>query len=227
MKNLLFLILMLCTQFLAQAQDCNYLNKYKKGTTFQLTTYDKKNKPTGTIDQEVLEKRSVAGGWEMNWKANFSDKKGKSYSTVEMKGSCKNGFYEADARNIYGNSMPPAQNMKVTVSGDMIKYPTNMSVGQTLPDASIEISTQMNELMTMRNSIKTTNRKVEAKEEVETPAGKFQCYKISSEVEFKLLGTRKMKVIEYMSNDYGLVKSMSYDKKGKLTGSTVLTKINL
>lgn len=37
--------------------------------------------------------------------------------------------------------------------------------------------------------------------------------------------TVQMSAVEWMSKDVGCVKSESYDKKGKLVGSTLLTKL--
>ena len=70
-----------------------------------------------------------------------------------------------------------------------------------------------------------TNRKVEAIETITTAAGTFDCVKISYDVESKMMFTIKAKGAEWYALETGLVKSESYDAKGKLTGSQELVKL--
>ena len=70
------------------------------------------------------------------------------------------------------------------------------------------------------------DRKVDAIEKISTDAGSFECVKITSHIEFKMMISMKMTVTEWYSKDVGLVKSETYNKKGKLQASTVLTKID-
>ena len=70
-----------------------------------------------------------------------------------------------------------------------------------------------------------TNRKVEGKESVTTPAGTFECYKISYDM-FSKMSIMKMnfKNIEYLSENSGVVRTESYRSNGSLMSYTVLTK---
>jgi len=78
--------------------------------------------------------------------------------------------------------------------------------------------------MTMMNmTISITNRKVEAVENVTTPAGTFECYKISYDIATKMMINVKMKGTEWYAKNVGLVKSESYNNDGKLMGSNLLT----
>ena len=71
-----------------------------------------------------------------------------------------------------------------------------------------------------------TNRKILGNETITTSAGTFVCKKVSYDFESKI-GFIKVKGsgIEWHSEDKAIVKSESYNKKGKLTGSQELTKI--
>jgi len=77
--------------------------------------------------------------------------------------------------------------------------------------------------MTVMNiTIAITNRKVEAVENVTTPAGTFECYKISYDIDTKMMFTVKVKGVEWYAKNVGLVKSESYSTDGKLMGSNLL-----
>jgi hypothetical protein len=67
------------------------------------------------------------------------------------------------------------------------------------------------------------NRKVEAVENLTTPAGTFECYKISYDIATKMMVNVKAKATEWYSNGVGMVKSETYSTDGKLIGSNVLT----
>jgi hypothetical protein len=63
-------------------------------------------------------------------------------------------------------------------------------------------------------------------ETIETPAGKFECYKITylTDMEGMLGKVRTFKTLVWYAKGPGMVRNESYDDKGKMKGSTVLTK---
>jgi hypothetical protein len=68
---------------------------------------------------------------------------------------------------------------------------------------------------------------VDAIEDVTTPAGTFNCVKISYDIETKTFMTMRASGIEWYAKDVGVVRSESYNGKGKLTGYSVLNDIKL
>jgi hypothetical protein len=72
-------------------------------------------------------------------------------------------------------------------------------------------------------STKITNRKVEILEEITTPAGKYKCAKITYDMEMKMGMVIKLKGVEWISQKVGIVRSESYDQKGKLMSYSVLS----
>ena len=78
----------------------------------------------------------------------------------------------------------------------------------------------------MTLTVDLTNRQIVAHETIETPAGSFKCIKYSYDA-FSKMGFIKMNSsgIEWYSAALGTIRSESYDKKGKLTGYTVLESI--
>jgi uncharacterized protein (DUF2384 family) len=72
------------------------------------------------------------------------------------------------------------QNTKIESSG--LQFPLHVSVGETLPEAH-HIMTMNRGGKEMKITSHIKERKVEAKESVTTPAGTFECYRISSVIE--------------------------------------------
>lgn len=110
-------------------------------------------------------------------------------------------------------------------STDM-QFPSGMTVGQQLKDASIQLSLDGPVPVNMVSNI--SNRKVESRESVTTPAGTFDCYKISYDLFSKVsIVKTEGRVVEWYAPGVGLVRSESYNKKDKLLGFNELTGLKL
>jgi hypothetical protein len=109
------------------------------------------------------------------------------------------------------------------VNSDDLFYPSDMEVGQTLPDGKIEISVMANGVRMFGSNITIKDRKVEAMETIETPAGSFECLKVTSTVVTKSVMTMETQTIQWLAEDVGVVKTENLSKKGKLVGYQLLT----
>lgn len=128
-----------------------------------------------------------------------------------------------------------SDNMKVDIKidGQQTQIPLDLSIGQILPDEEVMKTTiKMSGMMSMTFYTITTyrNRKVEAKEDVATPAGTFNCFKISYDLEAAMdMGMMKQssteKVIEWLSPEIGMIKTERYSEKRKLSSTTVLSEV--
>jgi len=76
-------------------------------------------------------------------------------------------------------------------------------------------------MLTMQ--INVINRKVLGAEKVKTPAGEFECVKISHTMETKTMVKKTHTIVEWYAQGIGLVKQETYDKKGVLEGYALLT----
>lgn len=104
----------------------------------------------------------------------------------------------------------------VEFEGTLPTYPATLSVGQVM-----EFSYKTN-TMGIKSTIAGTNTVV-ARESVTTPAGTFDCYKVDNEVSSKaLLNTVRMKTTTWLAAGVGVVKSETFDGKGKLQSSMEL-----
>jgi hypothetical protein len=227
MKNLIvvFLITFLGTQI--WAQECSPYFNYTEGQTFELTNYDKKDKVVGFVFHEVVSvSPSAAGGFEAIFKSQIKDKEGMEINTGEYAIICEDGIYKVDIGNMINQDLLKSyQSMDLEVEGNSFELPKNLSSGQELDDveAKIYISSGGTKLFTM--TINITERKVEGFETIKTPAGEFECVALSYVTQSKL-GFVKTKIMakDYFAKGVGLVKSESFNKKGKKQSTSVLTK---
>jgi len=121
--------------------------------------------------------------------------------------------------------------MNIITEGQQARIPLNLSVGKTLPEEEImKITVKMTGMMNMTFHTTTTykNRKVEAKENITTPAGTFNCYKLRYDLETKTdMGMMKQqntrKIVEWLSPEIGTVKQETYNQKGKLESTMLLS----
>ena len=228
MKKALFSCLFVCLSFSLFAQDCDQYLPSKKGAVMEMTAYDKKGKPEGIITTKVLDIQGAGSNQEYTILSSISDDKGKNLTETEYTFKCESGQFLIDMRTKFGNStLSQLQNMELEVDGDMLEFPSNPSVGQELTDATMTMKVKGGGIGLMSMTANIFDRKVVAKEKVETPAGTFDCYKIAYTIEVKVGIRNVSKAEEWYSKGVGVVKSVSYDKKGKQTGSSLLTKLEL
>ena len=206
------------------AQDCVPYYPVKEGIVREMASYDKKDKLTGTTIQTVKEIKTTGNITEWTIGTVSKDDKGKELSAGDLHMTCEAGIFKMDMRNFVDDETLKAyEDMEVTMDATDLDFPGDLSVGQTLKDGSItiKISSQGMSMMTM--VVKIYDRKVEAIEDITTPAGTFSCYKMTSTIESKTMFTIIAKTTDWMAKNVGSVRSETYDKDGKLTGYMVLT----
>lgn len=206
------------------AQDCTHYYPMKTGVKMELTGYDQKDRKISKLNYEILDATSTYA----KVKGQMYDKDDELFKTIEFDLKCENGTFMVDMSSMMPTEQLEAfKNMDVDIETSFLSYPGKLKVGQTLPDGSFTISIKSNgaTIMTMKTSV--INRKVESMEEVTTPAGTFMCYKISEETVMDMgMAKTTTKSINWISERVGVVKAESYNKKGKLDGTTLLTAIS-
>ncbi|MEQ9168598.1 MAG: hypothetical protein RLO12_20235, partial [Fulvivirga sp.] len=95
-----------------------------------------------------------------------------------------------------------------------------LSVGMSLNDASLKMSGSI----PFKMEVNIVNRKVEGKESITTPAGTFECYKITYTINTKSIMSMETTGADWIAKEIGMVKSENYNKNGKLQGYSLLTK---
>jgi len=219
MKSLLALYLLLFIAMPSAAQDCSKYYPFEEGTTFQITNYDKKEKPAGVIDYIVKESSGDTAllAYEMH------DDKGELIISSEYGITCKDDGIAIDFKSLMSPGvLGQYKDMEVDISGTDMFLPNNLSPGQQLPDAEVLMNISMTPI-NMKMTVKMLNRNVEANETISTPAGTFDCVVVTYDHETKMGMKITGKAKQWFAEDVGMVKSESYSKNGKLIGSSVLT----
>ena len=222
MKNPLTLCLLLILTQTAYSQDCGPYFAFRKGTKMELTSYDKKDKPIVLTKYEMIDYKPVADGTSLVFSTATYDAKGNLLVKGESVGKCSGGRYYTDVRNIASDMMPKSANIDVDVSGDLLAYPATLSAGDKLPNASINMKASMGSITILNTTVNITDRQVVGLETVETPAGRFDCVKITYTLTMR---NRSMDAAEYLAKGIGVVKSEQVDSNGRKQSSTMLTRL--
>jgi hypothetical protein len=210
------------------AQDCNAALFLKEGTTLEYTNYNKKGKEESSTKHKTLSVKSDNNKLSAKIQITMEDKKNKEVFSSQYNAYCENGLISIDMSRFFDNTqlMQYDEKFTVDIDGNVLEFPINVSEGDQLNDGDITIKVS-NETMTIVTMVMTiSDRKVLSKESITTSAGTFECQKLSFNFETKI-GFIKVKgsAIEWYNKDYVLVKSESYNKKGKIQSSTFLTNL--
>jgi hypothetical protein len=226
-KSIFILVFIFIVGHLGWSQNaCTPWFPFSSGTSFEYTYFNKKDKVTSRVMYTIKDVKQSAGSFSCMVAYTIFDKKGKETSSSEFVAQCSDGAYKADFSNFINPEMYEAyQGAEITVTGDQLIMPEKLSVGASLPDASVHMEVKMGLVIKMDS--KLTNRKVEEEVKIKTPVKEFDAVKVSADEYFKVpLYTRNAKANYYYAQGYGQVKYESFDKKGNLSAYMLLTKFN-
>jgi len=228
MKQLLF-ICVLSFSVLTYAQQCDTYLLLKEGSSFEYTNYDRKGKAITVGNHLAKTVAENAGVYNSQISLDIKDLKKGDQFNMEYEVGCENGILSIDMSRFFDSSkllQYEGSDFDISIEGDMLYFPKNMAVGDELNNGTITVKVVKDEFTLVTMTMDILNRKVEANERVTTDAGTFECQKVSYDFESKF-GIIKVKgsAQEWYHNDRLLIKSESYNKKGKLIGSTALTSI--
>lgn len=206
---------------------CNNLIFFRPGAEIGSKSYDGSGKEISSQHVKIEKVKNEGGMTVAHVAASDTSKPGNHITNMQYS-------YKCDGKSIYFDlasmMQSTADKKNATFEASMIEYPIAVSAGQTLPEAS--------GTMTMgKDGRKTTmkyhykDRKVTGKETVTTPAGSWDCYKISNRVDMEMdipgMTESTKKMMEKMTNqmkttsitwfapDFGVVKMEMY-QNGKL-----------
>ena len=208
------------------AQDCKIYHDYKEGTSVKMVHYDKKDKMTGTTVSTVKEKKQIPGGVSLLFHQVYDNTEDYTFET-EFDVRCENGNVFVDMEKLLDpTTMAAYEDMEFDVTADDLSIPKDASPGDQLNDGTVSVAVNTGSPVKITVSVSLTDRKVERREKVETPAGSFDCLKITYDMltEVGFLKIRSA-AAEYYSMEHGVVRSESFNKKGKLTGYSVVEEI--
>jgi hypothetical protein len=211
-----------------QAQGCTFYFPSSEGTEIELEHFDKKENSSGITRYKVLKK--VVEGDDIkelvvDTEIIIPDSEYQYKRELSMK--CEDGRFSIDMESyLSGMNFDAYQDMDMVVESESMYYPASFREGEYLNDGwvSVKISKQDFTIITIRVDI--TERKYEGMEEITTPAGTFNCHKISYNSLSKTgFVTVKGSAIEWFAENVGVVRSETFNKKGKLEGYSQLRSI--
>ena len=205
------------------SQNCSNYYFLQNNKTIEMTISNKNGNESGKMTYVVLNSKKNGSSITATINSEFVDAKGKSISKATNNVKCENGVMQMDMKTF----IPPAQleQMKPSeakATDVYLEYPANMNVGDQLKDGQLNMDYESASGLKSSIEISITERKVEGKETVTTPAGTWECYKISAKnkivsktagVEFPI----KMDVNEWFAPGFGIVKTESKTGKTEIT----------
>ncbi|MBT8222960.1 MAG: hypothetical protein KJN96_07300 [Eudoraea sp.] len=211
----------------AFAQNCSKYYPMEEGKSMEYTSYDRKDKIEGIVTYTVSDVVNEGGKTIAKMNLEHKDKNGKVVYESDYTFSCEENVVKIDFSSMMNQQMMEAAgggDMEMEMTGTDIELPNNLSVGQTLPDANVNMRMNMG-AMSMNMAFDMVNRKVESQESITTQAGTFDCFVISSDNKAKMMmantsHTSKM----WLAEGFGMIRQDIFNKNGKLMSKVVLTR---
>lgn len=211
--------------------DCTSFEQFTQGTTWTMSNYDGKGKLSSRVDCNTTKVTTGLDAITADVSAKFFDGKGKENGSSDYTLTCSGGDYEMDMRNFVTPEMKKGagKDMEIKIEGDMLEYPSTMKAGDALPNGTMKVMIVTKDgQVTSTTNILIKDRKCEAVENKTTPAGTWECYKITYTMEMSIataMMTIPMKprtATEWFSFKVGSVRSESY-KNGEMESYSELT----
>lgn len=208
-----------------KAQECRLYFPDETGVIREMKSYDQRDRLQSVTRHEIIERVERGDDITLTVRASYLDEDEEEFYNVDLELVCEDGIFKFDMKNFLDpETMAGYEEMGIEVTADDLHYPARMNVGDNLPDASIEMVITSNGMTILTTTVSLTDRKVEAMENIETEAGVFNCYKISYNT-----GTKagfinvSGSAVEWVADGVGTVRSENYNRRGRLTGYSVLT----
>jgi hypothetical protein len=204
------------------AQQCGNYFFLQSNKTIEMSISNKKGKDVGKlvyVISNVATKGSVTTG---TVNSEFIDKNGKSASKATNSIQCDNGSLMMDMKMFIPSAqMEQMGDVSGSGSASYLEYPSVLKEGDALKDASFSMDFKSTSGIGGHISMDMTNRKVQGKESVTTPAGTWDCYKITyhSKMIFKIgIGIpMNADVTEWYAPGFGVVKTESSNGTTQIT----------
>jgi hypothetical protein len=226
----IFFLLFWWNGLAAKSQICNTYYFLMSGADIEQSHFDDKGRLSLRIEYKVGEVKSIDNGSEAAVVQKAFDQKGKEISSASANIQCDGDNLYMDMRlSMPGNPVAKNGEIDVTTKKVFLPYPKNLKPGDPLSNAQFSFETDGSGIL-QRVDIFVRNRKAESAETVTTPAGTWNCIKISFDMEIatKTAGIRipmRMKGNEWYAPGFGVVKTESFNKNGKLAGHSEITSI--
>ncbi|MCS6973143.1 MAG: DUF3108 domain-containing protein [Cyclobacteriaceae bacterium] len=225
MKHVLLFIVAAVFSTTAAAQ-CNDYYVIKEGSSWTYESFNAKGKSVGKNEQKVTSYQSASNGYKATINSVMYNDKGKKLTEADLEVRCENGTFYMDMRRFIPQDQQKAfESYELKFETENLELPSKLSAGQSLKNGSVTM-TAVGSPMPMKITVNITDRKVAGKETITTPAGTFECWKITSrsstQMQMGINMNLNFTTTEWIAEKTGMVKSESYDRNGNVSSYTVL-----
>lgn len=210
MKRLFLTAMAACLCVLAWGQDPFIC--LTQGAEIKYVQLDARGKETGTTVTTIDKVTGSGKHFDVTQTMTIYDKKGEVIMpAMTVESSIDDGAV----------SMALNGGLAVEIDSDVPVIPAQMEVGQDLGTGEMRVN-----VSGLFVTQEITLNKVVAREEITVPAGTYDCFVVEQNITVKL-GPIKVSSVQktWYSRGIGMVKSESYDKKGKIATSQQLASI--
>ncbi|MDY8136192.1 hypothetical protein [Aquimarina sp. 2201CG5-10] len=209
------------------AQECKATLFAKEGAVLTYTEYNKKGKKLSSTTHKTLSVSENEGLYKILIEAQVKNEKDQETFSTQYGATCQDGLFTMDMLRFFNYDKLAEykdKGLELKIDGDVLEFPYNSIVGDQLGDGNINIKVNNKGFTLVTLTFNVFNRKIVSEENITTPAGTFLCQKVSFDFESKF-GIIKVKGtgVEWYHDNVVIIKSESYNKKGKLIGYTELT----
>lgn len=216
MRKFTLIALCLFINWVAYAQSSCYF-PFEVGKQLSYEYYDGKDKLTSSSTYVVTDLTTDGDAQIATMNSKSYDKKGELLSEANFEASCSGDQLEINITDMMNPGMMASMSgFDISIDGTPYVIPNDLKVGNALPDGACTVQGGPQGMNVMKMTFNFTDRQVEAVEQLSTDAGTFECYKISYNLSFKMIVSKTYKIVEWYAKDVGLVRSETYNKKGKL-----------
>ena len=213
-------------QLLAGQNQCSSYFPFIEQKKLEYVNYNKKGDPAGTTVLLVTVVDDIVNGLEAQVESTFLDDQQEIISECTYQVACIDDELHMDVSNVMSPKLTATySHLEVTISGDAFTLPADWEAGLALPDASNHIKAGAEGLNLMSITIHATNRRIIGEETVKTQAGSFEAIRLEYDLSMKMVIRKSFHLTQWYARDVGIVKSESYNNKGKLIDSMELISV--
>ena len=201
------------------AQNCGGYYYLQNNKTVEMSMLDKKGDLSGKLVYTVRDVQNDNNEMSASVESQIFDKKGRTIAKGSSRMKCNGGVMMMNMKMMIPAPQAEQFSQASAKSDDFyIEYPVSMNKGDELKEGRLTMEVDNNG-MQQSISINVYDRKVEDKEKVTTPAGTWDCYKISykNKMSIRMMGVgipMNIEGTEWYAPGFGVVKS--YSKHGTM-----------
>ena len=227
--------LFFCFSVLVKGQNCPDLFELPKNARYEYDLLDKKQKSIGRVRNIVLSQAPDSMQTELVIKTGIYKGKNKLKHSGDFYIRCNNDSVYYDKMLLQDfETLQSFEGKETIIEGTDVLWPLKMEPEQRLPEGNLHISVLVFNRVVATINHRVYDRKVLGSETITTPAGTFNCYKISYKYEVVLTGNdmtlkKRDYITEYFSPKHGIIKTQFISKSGrrKLEAIVLLSKTQL